>query len=432
MIQDSFLVSELLVWLKYSNVTGSYRGFDALAAGGAAEWGLPTSPVRKNGTPGESGPEGNALKRNLKIFLNHFDNWPILKMRSGIFMRKTGSLALCCMLLGSIFIGKVVAESPGSIVDSLSIFSSDVPHHINSERDWVDICNVEKSFFDKLPLQKKGTVRRWRVKAVYSEKNLAGQSTLQVRLRMNGDKDPVFTLPWITGVNDWISDYSNWFVYDSETEDLLKAGNPVCSVRLAAPPRNAVPGRVFKIVLEVWDLDFSKEGKRDSPNMAFGPSSRLLNTERYSPQAKKSENSRNIDKVTEKRVALDFSFSFIESYLKGDQLGFYEKLNNMVYSLNSGRMTSRYRIAPPVSVESFPSLAQYRATYRHKIYSYDEYIELFPQWVSEDREWTPSKDTYLFMGGESLPGKTRFANSDFFVFLIEKVGGKWKIVGRPE
>jgi hypothetical protein len=344
-------------------------------------------------------------------------------------MMKNVKTALPLMILALVLPFSLSAEE-GQLVHKKIIYTGTAPFHLNSDRGWTQVSPVSATLFTPVPAPHEGMVRKWRVKVTYAGENRSGQSTLQFCLVGPGQSVAVFTLPWVEGVTDQTSHYSNWFIPENTFTGALMEGDSLLSARMVAPPLSDAPARIWSVELEGWDVPAWQEGSpsqksQSGADMAAGPY--------IGPIVAVTK-----DPVTERKLrpeeqeAVNFSLEFVRSYLKGDTLTFYKMLDNKVYSLTTGRPYSKYQIAPPAEKGSGHDLADYKLTYRYEIYNRSEYGALFPEWLDTDREFKPDDQTFLFMGSEIRPGKIGFSTDDFFVFMAKKVNGEWKVVARPE
>lgn len=333
-------------------------------------------------------------------------------------------LATLCLATG------VVSAEEGQLVHKQTLYTGNDPFHLNSDRGWTQIGPVSAELFAPVPAPREGMVRKWRIKATYAEENLSGQSTLQFCLVGPGQAVAVFTLPWTEGAADRITRYSNWFIPENTFTGALMEGDALLTARMVAPPLSDAPAKVWTIEVEGWDVPAWQEGSpakrsQSGADMAAGPFTGPITAVTKEPATERKLR-------PEEQDALLFSLEFVRAYLKGDTLGFYKMIDNKVYSLTTGRPYSKYQITPPSEEGTGKDLADYKLTYRCEIYNFSEYGALFPEWSREEREFRPDEETYLFMGSEIRPGKIGFPEDDFFVFMVKKVNGEWRVVARPE
>jgi hypothetical protein len=308
---------------------------------------------------------------------------------------------------------------------------NDVPFNLNSDNDWTDISLIDTQAINSLEKPADGVSRRWRVKTSYAENTVAGQSTLQIKLRTNAEKTPIFTLPWSVGQNGWKENYSNWFQTEFDGQKPLLGERGVSSVRLIAPPGSSSPGMIYKIVLEAWDVRETKPEENiqsviQRASLQVIPEIKAVNIE-ASDKVKRLER-----KEADTDQALNFALTFINDSLTGDLPAFYSSLNDTVYSLETGNGDSKFRVHPPQNSYSGFSLSDYTDTYETKIYKYSEYSRIFPQWIEEGRRWNPDRNTYLFHGSALKEGKEAVLSDEILVFMCKLIEGEWKLIAIPE
>lgn len=321
-----------------------------------------------------------------------------------------------------------------SLVFSILLYGNDndVPVHINSDRNWTDLAGIDSEKIAALNPPEEGVVRKWRVKTSYSDETMTGQSTVQIKLRTGGTRDPLFTMPWSGGVTGWKESYSNWFQTDFEGQLPLLGETAVSSARLVAPPGSSSPGIIYRIELEAWDIReiAAEENIQSIVQMASSvaiPPIKAVTEENVNRKDRLER--REPDRIQ----ALEFSLNFINSNLNGDLPAFYNSLSKTVYSLENGSGSSKYRISPPsASFESGFDFNDYTENYETKIYDYSEYIDMFPQWADRSRVWTPDRNTYLFHGSAVREGKRAILKDDLLVFMVKMIDGEWKLIAVPQ
>lgn len=312
-----------------------------------------------------------------------------------------------------------------TLTGSITLFDSrnQQPFLINSDGGWTEIRQIYEEDLNSIQPPLPGMERKWRVNTSYiDESTQLGQSTLQVRLTQPNAQNAVFTMPWTERASRWQEKDSNWYIPFSGN-GMLMEGNATLAVRLVAPPRSSVPGKIYKIELEAWDFPLAGTGNDTTPRlqMAFStPAELMVPVEGL----KEIENKRD--------AAREFALDFIEHNIEGNLPAFYKSLSDNLRVLESGFSQSRYRIAPPATDLSAYSMDDYKKNYHYHIYSYDEYAELFPQWFEDGRRWSPDRDCYLFLGTEVLPGMNDFMKGENLVFMLKSEEGKWRIIALPE
>jgi len=307
----------------------------------------------------------------------------------------------------------------------------DIPLNINSDKDWIDLSAIDSSTINELKKPDDGIVRRWRIKSSYSDSTVAGQSTIQVKLRTNGTKMPIFTLPWSEGRTGWKENYSNWFQTEFEGHLPLLGAMSVSSVRLIAPPGSSSPGMIYKIELEAWDTKEIETEENIQSIVQRASLNIIPEIKAINPEATE-KNKRLERREPEADQALSFALNFINNSLNGDLPAFYSSLNETVYSLKTGNGDSKFRVTPPQNYYSGFSLSDYTERYETKIYGFSEYRDMFPQWLAEEKRWKPDRNSYLFHGSSLKEGKEAFLEDEILVFICKIIDEEWKLLAIPE
>lgn len=308
---------------------------------------------------------------------------------------------------------------------------NDIPLNINSEKGWIDIGSINTEEINSLESPVDGVIRKWRVKSSYSDNTIAGQSTIQIRLRSDSSNQQIFTQPWSEGKKGWKENYSNWYQTDFNGQLPLLEEKTVSSVRLIAPPGSSSPGMIYKVVLEAWDITSSDNEENiqsiiQRAHVNTIPEIKVINREA-------AERKTRLEKrIPDRDQALTFALSFISCSLSGDLPAFYNDLNQIIYSLETGNGDSKYRIKPPQNYYSGFTLADYTANYETKIYDFNEYTGMFPQWINNSRKWKPDRNTYLFYGSALKEGKEALVKDELLVFMCKMIDGEWKLIAVPE
>ncbi|MDA3811495.1 MAG: hypothetical protein PF518_14350 [Spirochaetaceae bacterium] len=344
---------------------------------------------------------------------------------------------LLILLIGC-FITAIPAWAENVVEKSL-VFSTilygnenDIPLNINSDQDWTYLSGIDTSEINSLESPADGVIRKWRVKSSYSDETIAGQSTVQIKLRTDTENNPLFTLPWSEGKKGWKENYSNWFQTEFNGHLPLLGERSVSSVRLIAPPGSSSPGMIYKIELEAWDIVVSEEKKENLQSIIQKASMNVIpEIKAVTLEAGNSEK-RLERKEPDREQALSFALTFINDSITGNLPAFYSNLNNTVYSLKSGEGDSKFRVKPPQNNYSGLTLSDYTEIYETKIYEYSEYSKMFPQWLDENRKWNPARKTYLYHGSALKEGKEAILSDEILVFMCEQVNGEWKLIAVPE
>lgn len=308
---------------------------------------------------------------------------------------------------------------------------SDIPLQINSERDWVDLTQIKTEEINSLKAPEEGFIRKWRILTVYSDDTVSGQSTIQVKLRTEGKRTPLFTLPWSEGKNGWKKKYSNWFQTDFEGHLSLLGDQGVTSVRLIAPPGVSTPGIIYKIELEAWDMQ-EIDAEKSIQSLVQMASTAIIPEIHAVNRVAGDKEKPLVRKEPDENQALRFSLNFINESLKGNLPAFYNSLNDKVYSLETGDSGSPYRVPPPARQYDNFDFSDYTENYQARIYSYNEYSEVFPQWLDKNRAWTPDHNTWLFHGSAVKKGKAAILHDEILVFMVKKIDNEWKIIALPQ
>lgn len=221
--------------------------------------------------------------------------------------------------------------------------------------------------------------------------------------------------------------YSNWY-YPTESfqHDDWRG---VVGLRILSPPGRDVLLSIYHVELELWGGPVVQ--RNDEQEAVLASSGPLLqwiqNDETTSPE-------RRMNESLTFQEAQNFALNFVEILIEGDLPAFYSALNENVYSLNSGNSYSRYRISPPEGIINAVdyTLENYIEDFDYKLYSYHQFIQLFPQWSDKDRNWNPGDNTWLFMGNRAIHENNPLGEDELLVFMMEKRNGRIQIVARPE
>jgi hypothetical protein len=322
------------------------------------------------------------------------------------------------------------AQDNGRFSESVILFGdgSAPPAELDSERGWVPVAAVD---WDSrgIVLPGQDDTRRWRLKTNYEHGRSSGPATVQVRLR-GPVTGPTFTHPWSEGADRKADTYSNWF---EDTESIVgREGRGYVEVRLIAPPRTPLSGRLHSITLEAWDYNTNTEQAVETPagpvvQLAYA---RPLPTARQSSGNSANENAVNPELGPE--AAMAFSLSFVEACLIGDLPSYYRIQSDPIRSLDDGMAIAKYKLNPPRGISGITGLDDYKRRYDYKIFSAAVYSDLFPEWFDISRPWIPGENSYLFMGHKDRFPAAFPEGVDYLVFLIEPDDeGNWRVVARP-
>jgi len=306
---------------------------------------------------------------------------------------------------------------------------SNTPVVVNDEKGWVDVGKADLSDFFRTAASSSDSMRKWRVVVSYLDENRTGQTTLQVRLRGEGFTT-LFTLPWNQLNSVPVEEESNWYMADRMNPQNAIG---ICSARLISPPGTVNPGKIYKITLESWEFTRVNENRTYSYNDTLLASSRIL-------QPQGQQNAHTVERAPLQAddpysavKAEEFALEFVEASLYGDLPAFYRALDNEIHSLSDGLRHSKFIINPPEGVSSVWSMEDYKRDYDYRLYEFDEYAEIFPEWFSEDRSWTPDRRCFLFMGNQVKEGSFPFfKQEELLVFMVRRQESGWKVIARPQ
>ena len=303
------------------------------------------------------------------------------------------------------------------------------PIVVTDDRGWVDIGKADLSDFFRMPVSDSESIRKWRVVVRYLDENKTGQTTLQIRLRGEG-YTTLFTLPWNHMNSVPSEEESNWYMADRMNPQNFLS---ICSARLITPPGTVEPGKIYKITLEAWDFTPARENKTYSYNDTLLAGSRLLAPMGQQKEHEISRKTLESDDPYSAAKAEEFSLEFVEYALYGDLPSFYRALDNEIHTLSDGQRHSKFIINPPEGVSSTWSMEDYKRDYEYRIYSFDEYAALFPEWFDESRSWSPDRRCFLFMGNKVKEGSFPFfSQEDLLVFMVRREETGWKVIARPQ
>ena len=167
-------------------------------------------------------------------------------------------------------------------------------------------------------------------------------------------------------------------------------------------------------MLEAWDVLVTETlvaSGPSLPNIGQAPDDRLVELYRQD--------------------ALQFSLDFVKYGLNGELPKYYYSQASMVYGLEDGKGYSVYRWPPPQKDYGDVYINLFVKNYRYKIYDYNEIKEIYPEWFSGRRQWTPSKTSYLFVGDQVRVGGIDFVSDNILKFVVEYRKGRWQVIARP-
>lgn len=293
---------------------------------------------------------------------------------------------------------------------------------IRTQEEWHSLGLAELSLRGSSQ-EKRGENGRYRLRFRLQVENASNADMSMVQLRfLQGDRISLFNLELETrDIHDTLL-YTNWY----EPPESFSSENwrgPV-SIRILSAPGRTTELEIDAVELELWG---TRDNTSTSPQVVLADSGSFVRPSVESPNIRQDENIPTLNEVQ------DFSLKFISSVIHGDLPEFYATLAEDIYSLNTGHSYSRYRIPPPEGLSIPYSLEQYQEEFNLKIYNYDQFINLFPQWKEQNRNWNPGKDTFLVLGNQKLSTReSPFSDKDLLVFMVASIKGELKIVARPE
>ena len=345
-------------------------------------------------------------------------------------MIPNGRRFLPAVILTAVFLVPVFADETARLSDSIVLFGNDSPPLVlNSDRGWIPFGSVDWNG-PKAAAATPPDGRRWRLRTSYEHDRAGGPVTLQIRLR-GVDDAPTFTHPWSEGTDVRAEAYSNW--YEDSRSALGGSGRGLLEVRLVAPPRQPLTGRLYSVVLEAWDTsdDGTPNPRPAGPEVQLAYARPLPTARRDTGPVGKAGGDTE-DPSPNPQAALDFALTFVESCLIGDLPAYYRAQADPVRSLDDGKAIPKYRLNPPTGIPGIVSLEDYKRRFDYRIYPAETYAELFPEWFDEGRPWTPGPDAWLFMGHRDRFSGSFPEGAGYLVFLVEPdADGGWQVVARP-
>jgi len=267
---------------------------------------------------------------------------------------------------------------------------------------------------------------RIRFKVMLSKESPSELSTLQLKF-LNNQEISLYHIPLDDAKRTERNFYSNWYL-PSESFSRYDWKGPAFA-RILSPPGRERLLNLYQIELELWGEP--KEDKEESSSVVLADGGSFFE---WTGLSKKLPQQNNEQDVLTKAEALTFSLNVVDTIIQGNLPAFYSALADRVYSLNTGNNYSCYRIPPPEGVNGEYSIKNYMEDYQYSLYSYQDFITLFPQWAESDRNWNPDEQTYLFMGNQlKNPSQESLLSQDnLLVFMVAPKDGDIKIIARPE
>ncbi len=287
--------------------------------------------------------------------------------------------------------------------------------NLDANSSWLPVATITHDLFNRVPRPVSGVLRKWRIRADYSQFNTQKKAALEVLFEPKVGKPLVFVLPWKD--RSFVAlqtDRSNWFIpYNEEAGALLDSEAKV-SFRVVTEVGNKASLDIAEVVLEAWDVLITETHIAAVPSLPnIGDSSDDHLVELY------------------RQDALQFSLDFVKYGLNGELPRYYYSQASTVYGLQDGKAYSVYRWPPPQKDYGDVYINLFVKNYRYKIYDYNEMKEIYPEWFSGRRQWIPSKTSYLFVGDQVHVGGVDFVSDNILRFVVEYRKGRWQVIARP-
>ncbi|OQY41016.1 MAG: hypothetical protein B6229_00200 [Spirochaetaceae bacterium 4572_7] len=312
------------------------------------------------------------------------------------------------------------------LVDTKVIYSTDIddPINLNANTKWEKLGSIEKPFTKNFPPPSPGYIRKWRVYSKYADSDSSIKTSFQVKFMTSSFTRPTFSFTRPLGYNGMLEGFSNWFQFEDGTEKRIYNGDATVFARIISPPTTKNIGEVFHVELQAWDK-LAKNAKTKTASGRILPGTNLF---------------KNIDKenkIKTKEQAIEFAMQVMSTIFNKDEKEFNELLADKCYSLEYGTFYFKdslplYKDLKEITKDTYITMASYKNNYKPQLVSYDEYIELFPQWNNNNREWTPGENDFLFLGNMIKKSGKELLKSRMAVFMIGFNGGRWQINAIPE
>ncbi len=312
------------------------------------------------------------------------------------------------------------------LIDSKVIYSGEESDYINlsANTQWVKLNNIDKPFINDFPPPAPGYIRKWRVAAKYSDSDPSIKTSFQIKFMTSSFNRPTFSFTRPLGYNGKLEGFSDWFQFEDGSKERIYNGNAAVYARIISPPTTLNSGQLYKIELQAWDklsveLDTKSASGRALPGIDL-----------FSKLTKENE-------IKTNEQATEFAMQVMSAIFNKDQEEFSALVADKCYSLEYG--TSYYKDNFPlyndlkaITKDSFITLASYKDNYKPQLVSFEEYSDLFPHWIENNREWTPGKNDFLFIGNMIKKSGTELLKDRMAVFMIGFDNGKWQIKAIPE
>ncbi|MEM9424368.1 MAG: hypothetical protein AAF975_06245 [Spirochaetota bacterium] len=304
------------------------------------------------------------------------------------------------------------------LVYTISLYSEserEAALSLDANSNWLPVATITEDLFRRVPKPEDGVLRKWRIRADYSQFDTQKKAALEVLFEPKTGKPLVFVLPWKD--RSFVSlqtDRSNWFIPYNEEQGALLDSEAKVSFRVVTEVGNEARLNISGVVLEAWDVVVTET------HIASGPS--LPNI-----------GSASDDHLVElyRQDALQFALDFVKYGLNGELPKYYYSQASSVYGLEDGKAYSVYRWPPPQKDYGDVYINLFVKNYRYKIYDFNEMKEIYPEWFSGRRQWTPRQTSYLFVGDQVRVGGIDFVSDNILKFVVEYRKGRWQVIARP-
>lgn len=335
-------------------------------------------------------------------------------------------LSICILFLIVINIAYTDDTTDWRLVENKVIYSSETEDavNLNANNKWVKLNNIQKPFVKDFPPPAPGYVRKWRIASKYSDSDPSIKTSFQIKFATNTFKRPVFSFTRPLGYNGELEGFSDWFQFEDGSEERIYDGDASVLARIISPPTNINKGNIYTIELEAWDKLLMDADTKTAAGRAL-PGTNLFSK------------LRKANKIKTKDQANEFALQVMSTIFNKDDKEFYELVSDKCYSLEYGTVYYKdtfplYTDLKAITQDTFITLASYEANYKPQLISYDEYVELFPHWILENREWKPGPNDFLFLGNMMKKSGKELLKTRMAVFMIGFDSGKWQIKAIPE
>lgn len=312
------------------------------------------------------------------------------------------------------------------LVGNKTVYSSQDSEglQIDANSKWVKLNRIEAPFHKDFPPPAPGYIRKWRVHTRYSDQDPSLKTSYQLKFMTSTFKRPIFSFVRPQGFGGELDSFSDWYQFEDGTSKRTFKGDAALYARLISPPTADNYGHIYSVELQAWDLLVEKEETKSAAGRVL-PGMDLF-----------SKTEKEMKKKTREQ-AEDFAMQVMDTVLSRDKKEFYELLSDRCYSLTYGTLYFKdslplYDDLKDATKSSYITMASYEKNYKPRIISYEEYSELFPDWISSEREWRPSENDYLFYGNITKKNGEDIIQSRMAVFMIGFNGNRWEIKAIPQ